>query len=916
MSLLRPLSSSVSLVPARHRVALAGNGPSRLAPRVLAAALVAAACVAAPAAAKEKTAGIDLVADRLEVTQAIQDGDNSVRLVAGKGTWVRLHAHAAGLSGNLLSGVRARLVASRLAPGPVTFLGFIDADPTDIAKETDAGRFDPDRTLNFLLPATWRTGTVQMAAILDFQGDFDESQETNNTLLETVTFEAVPPVRVRSFAFPAADASMPRPLDLLLMKSWLRRGFPTSAVSWQERTANSPVDWWQDSCTPGGTCQNDANFPCDNDMDCGCGRMNDMLSAMRAADQGSEAGFAPDRRYVGIVFGANTTTQFMRGCSPGSQRKVASGPTGPSTFGWDFDGSYGDWYTAHELGHAYGRPHAPCCGAAPGDPPGPTFPYLGAGTCDIGDDGVHVGLDIGDGSVFGPDASAGDWRDLMSYCDNQWVSDFTYEALMDQLQAEAGAPLPPILGPGNFVLLLGTHNLDLDVARITTLLQYPARSAPVARNEGDYTAELYDATGALVSSVAVAAEEMADDSDLAPDDAPVRQGASLVSFAEVLPVPPGGLGRVAIRKDGVEIASREASDHAPTVTLTAPLAGSLAEGTLVEWDADDLDGDPLTAMVQVSGDGGATWQALAAGVTGSSLPLALAGIPGSDDVRLRVIVSDGFHSAWDESAVSLTLDDAAPSVQVLSPPAGTRIGGLQGGIFEASAEDAEDGALDGDSVSWSSDRQGVFATGASAGQLVVLVPGTHVVTVTATDSEGNASEATVEVVVENDDADACEALPRDDCDPMAGRLAYADRGAPADRRFALKMGRGSVARSGSAFGDPTTTTSPTLCVYESGLLRTAIAMPGGAGWSAVADKGFVRRDEGATIAKAVLKAGSASSPRPAKVVLKGSGDALPSLSLPAAMPVQVQLVGDPGGACFAAELLTASRNGRGQLLAR
>src|SRR6185503_13154876 len=45
---------------------------------------------------------------------------------------------------------------------------------------------------------------------------------------------------------------------------------------------------------------------------------------------------------------------FMRGCAAAL---VASGPAGSSNWGWDFDGSYADWYGGHELGHTYFRPH-------------------------------------------------------------------------------------------------------------------------------------------------------------------------------------------------------------------------------------------------------------------------------------------------------------------------------------------------------------------------------------------------------------------------------------------------------------------------------------------------------------------------------------------------------------------------------
>ena len=69
---------------------------------------------------------------------------------------------------------------------------------------------------------------------------------------------------------------------------------------------------------------------------------------------------------------------------------VASGPTGPATFGWDTDGAYGDWYTGHELGHTFGRFHAEFCGAGGGA----AYPFANGQLADA--DGRFVGLDVGD----------------------------------------------------------------------------------------------------------------------------------------------------------------------------------------------------------------------------------------------------------------------------------------------------------------------------------------------------------------------------------------------------------------------------------------------------------------------------------------------------------------------------------------
>ena len=74
---------------------------------------------------------------------------------------------------------------------------------------------------------------------------------------------------------------------------------------------------------------------------------------------------------------------------------------------------------AHEIGHAHGRPHSPC--GPPGNTPAdidPDYPY------DDGTVGVW-GYDITSGDLHEPDEAT----DFMGYCENAWVSDFTYQAL-------------------------------------------------------------------------------------------------------------------------------------------------------------------------------------------------------------------------------------------------------------------------------------------------------------------------------------------------------------------------------------------------------------------------------------------------------------------------------------------------------
>ncbi len=57
--------------------------------------------------------------------------------------------------------------------------------------------------------------------------------------------------------------------------------------------------------------------------------------------------------------------------------------------------------------------------------------------------------------------------------------------------------------------------------------------------------------------------------------------------------------------------------------------------------------------------------------------------------------------------------------------------------------DLEDGTLPDTALRWSSSRDGNLGTGSQV--LVILSPGEHVITLTATDSDGNVTTATVRV---------------------------------------------------------------------------------------------------------------------------------------------------------------------------
>jgi hypothetical protein len=88
----------------------------------------------------------------------------------------------------------------------------------------------------------------------------------------------------------------------------------------------------------------------------------------------------------------------------------------PVAIGWDYLPS-GSLVMAHEIGHNFDRLHTPCNGEGNVDP---NYPYPG------GIIGAY-GYDLWSSTLL----SSTTYKDLMSYCSPQWISDYTYKGVLD-----------------------------------------------------------------------------------------------------------------------------------------------------------------------------------------------------------------------------------------------------------------------------------------------------------------------------------------------------------------------------------------------------------------------------------------------------------------------------------------------------
>lgn len=355
--------------------------------------------------------------DGIEVTQAIQHLSLAVPLLAGKRTVVRLYLSCYTTPGITVQGE----VAVRQAPTDplvaIPSLNTVTLDPAQ-AGSIPPKRNDVTRSLNFLLPTTSTSEGPLLITIASITNTATGMSVALGCEARPILwFHWTPPLRVRVLGMRYTQGSppvtfIPSNLDFQLLESWLGRAYPVAQV------VSSRVLVTATATPP---------FLCDD--------INAQVAAIRALDV---AGGEDSRtHYYGLVSDGGF---FMRGCTAGippgpAPETVASGPTGSGTWGWDFDGSYGDWYGGHEIGHTFGRLHPGFCGETQDDLT--NYPYdngqLGGSAASF------AGFDVGDPVNGLPMAALPGtvWRDVMTYCNNQWLSAYTYLAVRRRLIAES-----------------------------------------------------------------------------------------------------------------------------------------------------------------------------------------------------------------------------------------------------------------------------------------------------------------------------------------------------------------------------------------------------------------------------------------------------------------------------------------------
>jgi hypothetical protein len=290
---------------------------------------------------------------------------------------------------------------------------------------------------------------------------------------------------------------------------------------------------------------------------------------------------------------------------------IAAGIPAGAALGWDRfpDAAF---TVAHEIGHDWGRFHAPCGGAGG---PDPLYPYT------LGLIGVY-GLDVETQEVKLPSANT----DIMGYCDAKfWISDYTFTAIFNYRVSHPSASVAPAVPS-----LLVWGRIENGVPKLEPAFQVMTPPSLPATT-GPYTIEGLDSAGQSVFSYSFAAKEIP---DVAGD---VRH------FAFAVPLSADAAGQLATLR--LVARGRESLQRArPTGMLPATTNASLSlqpsapqativkaapNRVLVRWDGNAY---PLVVVRD--------------GVTGAILSLARGGeaTVTTNGGNVDLVFSDGIHS--------------------------------------------------------------------------------------------------------------------------------------------------------------------------------------------------------------------------------------------------------------------------------
>jgi hypothetical protein len=672
----------------------------------------------------------DLAIDAVEITQGIQCkgnasglcADNAVPLISGKTTYVRVYVKVNWFTP--ISNVSASAVAST-SDSP-NIVG--TALNSTITAKLSPQRSQYNDTLNFVFSSWDLSSSGTLVVTVNPDHTIQESDYSNNTKTVSLNFEStnplvIVPVWVR-YKYGGADSYVNSNMPLCL-DDYTSNLLPVGEVQWS--TLSGPALLWTTQIST------DAQW----------GQMLQAIRDLRNKNWYWNMLVAPlGAHYYGMLPFTLVEGNAGLGDYPGWSA-IGRVPMAHENLEDGAD------ILVHELGHNFNRQHADC--SVPD--PDPNYPWPGAYLGDYGWDPQVANGGKTANYPTGYVVSAISY-DVMSYCQDEWIGEYTYRGILDYVGSwatpRAGANLLTagekiVQQPSQYQPYLFVSGTLGDAV---VLAPWAIHEGPEGFNGepgmGSYSLRLLDAAHQILFERNFEPEVSKPSRMLGAPRAPAAN--EQFAFYQIVPWHPA-TASVEIWQGGTLLAQRAASANQPVVELFHPLpddSWSANGAYLIEWGANDGDGGPLWFDVAFSRDAGVTWQIIATRLQDTYLEVRGDQFPGTPGAMIRVYASDGLLTSQMTSGI-FTIEPKPPEVVISSPQNGTIIPPGMPVVFSGHAVDREDGTLTGNSLVWESDRDGALGTGDKV--LVTLSPGWHTIYLTATDIPGNPATASVVVFV-------------------------------------------------------------------------------------------------------------------------------------------------------------------------
>jgi hypothetical protein len=530
-----------------------------------------------------------------EVTQGVQQPDNPVTLIADRPTFVRVSLTSTVSHFDVSAWLHGTRNGVPLPGSPIAALN----NPRTL--KATVNRSNLNDTFNFALPSSWTSGKITLQAEASNSSTYDYASGPASFQFTQVGSMGVTVVPI-AYTCTSGGSGTTRPAspyDYLV--DYTYRVYPVPSIQLFTHAA----------LPHSGPCYNGVPKPTADDWSV-------MLTNVTNAwlDDGS-----PNSYYYGLLH-----------IYCGSSCTAGAGWVGGYKAAIGFDG-FGSQHSgaskthAHEVGHNHGRHHAPGCDATD---PDPSYPYVSGGKGYIGNAAhPNYGFDINSLGIY-PYSS---YYDFMSYCEPEWVSDYTYEALLayDQTHATSGSDIDR-----DERALLVSASIDPTNDQVTF---YPvfALDVPVRLPDpGDYIVELLDASDRVIAAYPF--EPVQADIDR-------LNGSSSKSLGFHLTLPyTEGVASVRARRDKTTLGQLKPGRRIPSLRAGVSAFNSDTSSFHINWSATDADGDTTWYLVRASVNGGATWQTIGVNLSTPSVVLSPNDF-GGQSVVVDVFASDGLHTA-------------------------------------------------------------------------------------------------------------------------------------------------------------------------------------------------------------------------------------------------------------------------------